>query len=588
MADTSTGIERAHALVGVDDAVRPPAFYRLPFSLAAIGLMLIALQAGKPVIGLGLLFVAMFTTASTTWRSFSSRRAPSLALRFQAERALRCGRYGEARTLYERSLALSVRDLAPAAPEVLLTYYSLATVHSMLDEHEKSDEYIDRMLDGLDHQVPTSWRAQVAWLLRRVAHQHSLAGEHARAIQRCELALELVGPAPGADDTTVRSLLDDVAWIHHQAGDYITAEHVFRDALAIHEQFRDIVLKGVARPESGTPLQSSPYRVPGPPIVTTTGGLDRAVAYSLVGLGWTLFERGQHQEARTCFDRAAIVANSASPSLPGYGPSATPARSGQALHVEILRGRAAMEMTQGNHGAAMELYTQARDLVSVGNAAAQDAALAIDLGWLARCEGHFAEAEAHYDVAAKALGKRHDGGATIACALHESLAELRRRQGRMRDAHREIARASVLAADYLGPEHPRIAAIEAISSRIHSARGDYAEAERCARQCMTVLRTAFGTEHPRFADAWLALAEMHAGRGHVAAAEQAFRRALELREHYFGPRYFELAEILDGMVVLLRGVGRDTEADGIACRADSLRRGPRAPARSTESRATTD
>lgn len=586
VTDTSTGIERSHALVRADDPARPPALYRLPFSLAAIGLMLIALQAGKPVIGLGLLFIAMFTTASTTWRSFAARRAPSLALRAQAERALRRGRYGEARALYERSLALSHRDLAPTAPEVLLTYYSLATVHSMLDEREKSDEYIERMLDGLDRRVPTSWRAQVAWLLRRVAHQHSLAGEHARALQRCELALELVGPAPGADDTTVRSLLDDMAWIHHQAGDYIAAEHVFREALALHEQFRDIVLKTASRPEQGAPPPSSPYRVPGPPMANTTGGLDRAVAYSLVGLGWTLFERGRYDEARTCFDRAAIVANAAAPSMHGLGPAATPSRSGPALHVEILRGRAAVEMTHGNYRAADELYAQARDLVSAGHVAAQDAALAIDLGWLARSEGRYADADAHYEAAAKSLGKRHDGGATIACALHESLGELRRRQGRLRDAHREIARASVLAADYLGAEHPRVAAIEAVASRIHSARGDYVEAERCARQCMAVLRATVGAEHPRFAEAWLAMAEMHAGRGQVGAAEQAFRRALELREQAFGSEHHELAEILDGLGALLRGAGRDGEAEAIARRADAVRSGGGVPTAS-EARAAT-
>ncbi|MBC8074250.1 MAG: hypothetical protein IAG13_38375, partial [Deltaproteobacteria bacterium] len=97
MAQAGTDVDGTQAMVRIDPVVRPPALYRIPFSLAAAGILLIAMQAGKPVIGLVLLFTVMFTTASVAWRSFSRRHAPALALRAQADRALRVGSYGEAR-----------------------------------------------------------------------------------------------------------------------------------------------------------------------------------------------------------------------------------------------------------------------------------------------------------------------------------------------------------------------------------------------------------------------------------------------------------------------------------------------------------
>jgi tetratricopeptide (TPR) repeat protein len=560
VAQASTNIDGTQAMVRIDP-VRPPALYRIPFSLAAAGILLIAMQAGKPVVGLVLLFTVMFTTASVAWRSFSRRHAPALALRAQADRALRGGSYGEARTLYERALSLVQRDLPTGSPEVLLNCYSLATVHSMLHDRTRADEYLQRLLRGLEERVPASWRGQLAWLLRRVAHQHSLAGDHARAIELCERALELVGPAPGADDTTVRSVVDDVAWIHHHAGQYATAEYMFREALSIHEQFRDAALEVAQRPVRGSSTAESPYRVPGPAALPTSGGLDRAVAYSLLGLGWTLFERARYPEARASFERARLVANLA-------GHVREPHARGASLHVEILRGRAAIEVALGHYDAARQLYEDARQVAEGSEGNTQRAALAIDLGWLARCAGRHDEADAAYAIAAAALSGGEPPGTpgvestgTIACALHESLAELRRRQGRTRDAAKEIQRASTLAEQCLGVEHPRVASIEAIASRIHTARSDWAEAERCARRCLTILRAGLGADHPRCAEGWVALGELHLARAQHGAAEHAFAEALRLRETAFGPAHPELAEVLDGMIAVLRASGRERDAE---------------------------
>ncbi|HWB79676.1 MAG TPA: tetratricopeptide repeat protein, partial [Nannocystaceae bacterium] len=555
VAQAGSNVEGTQSLVRVD-AARPPALYRIPFSLAAAGIVLIALQAGKPVIGLALLFTVMFTTASVAWRSFARRHAPALALRAQADKALRSGSYGEARSLYERALALVQRDLPTGSPEVLLNCYSLATVHSMLHDRVRADEYLQRLLRGLEDRVPASWRGQLAWLLRRVAHQHSLAGDHARAIDLCERALELVGPAPGADDTTVRSVVDDVAWIHHHAGQYATAEYMFREALAIHEQFRDAALEVAQRPVRGTSHADSPYRVPGPAVAPTTGGLDRAVAYSLLGLGWTLFERARYDEARACFERARLVANLAGRPTEGR-------TRGTSLHVEILRGRGAIEVALGHYDEARQLYDDARQLAEGSEGSTQRAALAIDLGWLARCAGHNEEADAAYTSAAAALSGGEESTGTIACALHESLAELRRRQGRLREAAKEIQRAASLAEQCLGPEHPRVASIEAIASRIHTARSDWAEAERCGRRCLAILRAGLGADHPRCAEGWVALGELHLARAQHGAAEHAFSEAMRLREAAFGPAHPELAEVFDGMIAVFRASGRDHDADAL-------------------------
>ena len=578
VAGVGTETDREQALVPVHAPSRAPALLRIPLTLTLLGLFLISVQAGKPILGFAVMLTALLSTATLAWKSLSRRYAPALLLRDQGDANLLQGRYVEARDLYERSLAIVQRELPPAAPEVLLNYYSLAAVNSMLHDHERADRYLYKLLDGLDHRVPAPWTGHVAWLLRRVAHHHCLAGRHGQAIDLCERAIELVGDAPGADDNTVRSLVDDLAWIHHHAGDYVTAERLFRDALALHEQFRDAAIDAARSPIRRPSGSESPYRVPGPIAAPTTGGLDRAVAYSLLGLGWTVYERGRYDEARAQFDRANMTVATLPPTFPielrrasDGSPSNGEPRSTSGLAVEILRGRAAVDMTLGDYDAAAGLYAEARARVEEDETLVQSAALAIDLGWLARCRERFDEAEASYRLAQQAVERRSEGMATIACALHEGLAELRRRQGRHRDAHRHIQRAMALAGECLGGEHPRVAAILAIASRIHTARSEFADAEQCARHCLQLLRASLGRNHPRLADGHVALGEVHLARGQYGAAEQAFAQAQELREAMLGAHHPELVEILDGTSAVLRATAREEEAVRAEARAQEIR-----------------
>lgn len=567
-AGSSVGVRRA--LVPVVVRPRPAALYRIPVTLMLLGLFMMALQAGQPLLGLAMLMTAATTTLGFAWRGAGRHDSAVLSLRDQGDARLVDGRYREARVLYERSLALAERQLPPAAPELLVNYYSLAAVNSMLHDHARAGRYLDELLRGLNDRVPAAWAGHVAWLMRRVAHHHSQQGRHAQAEQLCRRALDLVGDAPGADDNTVRSLLDDLAWVKHHAGAYADAEALFRESLAVHEQFRDVVLEQAQRPRRGPGQGRSPYREPGPATASTSGGLDRAVAYSLLGLGWTVYERGRHDEARLCFERARMIATrlAAAPTTPGPRGAST-----EGLWVEVLRGQAAVSVTLGEYEQARALYAEAERRSDGADEPVQRAALLVDMGWLARCRQRYDEAEALGRAALDELERAQENTAAIASALHESLAELRRRQGRHREGQRHAREAQELAARCLGADHPRMAGILAVAARLHAARSEPSEAERAARQSLALFDASLGADHPRMSDAWLALGEAQLARGRLGAAERSLGRALAVREQALGSEHPELAEILDAQVAVLRVSSRDDEAQPLLERAARLRAG---------------
>jgi len=563
-ASTSVGVRRS--LVPVVVRPRGVALYRIPVTLMLLGLFLMALQAGQPLLGLAMLLTAATTSLGCAWRGTMRRDSAVSTLRDQGDARLVDGRYTEARALYERSLALAERDLPPSAPELLVNYYSLAAVNSMLHDHERAGRYLDDLLSGLDDRVPAPWAGHVAWLMRRVAHHHSLQGRHARAERMCRQALELVGDAPGADDNTVRSLLDDLAWVEHHAGDYGSAEALFREALAVHEQFRDMVLEDAVRPRRGAGPGRSPYRQPGPATATTSGGLDRAVAYSLLGLGWTAYERGHYDEARHGFERADLIASR----LAASGPARS-SDEGDALEVEVRRGMAAVAVTRGEYASAATHYARAEQCSPRTGESIQRAALLVDRVWLARCQHQYAQAEELAELARAEIGRASEGASAIASALQESLADLRRRQGRAREGLRHAREAQAVASQCLGPEHPRMASILFVTARLLVARSEFTEAEHHVRRGLALLETTLGREHPRMAEGILALGEVQLARGQLGAAEASFDRALDRRERAFGPDHPELVEILEGRLAVMRATARDDEAEPWVARLEQLR-----------------
>lgn len=536
---------------------RAPALYRIPITLSLMGLFMIAVQAGQPLVGFASMMAVLATAAALSLRSMARRYAPATILRDQGDAKMANGRYREARAFYERALAIVQRELPLSSPEVLSGNYNLAVVSSLLGDHDQAATCLDGLLCGLAGRVPNAWSGRIAWLLRRIARHHSLHGRHDGAEEACRLAIDLVGDAPGADDCTVRSLLNDLAWAYQRAGDLEGAERTFREALSIHEQYRDLAATLAAPSGTGPGAQRSPYRAPSPKQNPTSGGLDRAVAHSLVGLGWTLFELGRLADADASFGRALMLASTSSGS------------EDASLRAESLRGQGTIAFESGRYADADRCYRRAADAPLAGDTP-QTIALLLDRAWLASTCGEDPRAEGLLVEAERRL-RTLPGHVSLLGALYTVWADLRRRQGNDKDAHKHSQRAVVLAEEALS-EHPRQASVLALAARVHVSRSELTAAERYGRRAMELLRgSGLPLTHPRFAEASLAMAELHAARGHWGAAEEAFRRALENRESRLGAEHPELDEILAGLAGVLGATGRAAEQAELEQRRDGLR-----------------
>ncbi len=397
-------------------------WHQTPVRITLLGLLAVSMQLGQPGLAFTFMVATLASVVATLWTRAPGAHHPVAVLRQQGDVALRGGQYVQAKLLYERALSAARRHYASDAYDVLINIYQLALTHSMLGEHDDAEHHMQALVVHTHGKVPQAWRGHLAWALRRAARHACTHGHHARARRLCELALGQVGEAPGADNLTVRSLLDDYAWVHHHAGNYPFAQTLFEQALALHDQLRDIANEAL-RPHANRATLT--YRTTPTGGCISTGGLDRAVAHSLLGLAWNTFEQGDFARARRSFARGCAVLEDGL-SVDGM--------TNHRLRVELLRGQGAIATTLGAYREAHLLYAEARTYLHAPNDVPH-VALQLDEGWLARCEGYLDDAERIYQGVHERLATLQTPSPILRAALLHNQADLCRRQGRADEGH---------------------------------------------------------------------------------------------------------------------------------------------------------
>lgn len=145
------------------------------------------------------------------------------------------GLYTEARTLYERALALRERALGPEHPDLTLSRNNLATIRFAMGDYADALALFERTLTvreaalGPEHPL-------VAESLNNMATVHHVMREYAGARALYERALAIQERALGPEHTNVADTLNNLASVHSTLGAYARARALHERALNIRER----------------------------------------------------------------------------------------------------------------------------------------------------------------------------------------------------------------------------------------------------------------------------------------------------------------------------------------------------------------
>ncbi|MBV9760328.1 MAG: tetratricopeptide repeat protein [Acidobacteriaceae bacterium] len=304
-------------------------------------------------------------------------------------------------------------------------------------------------------------------------------------------------------------VLNNLALSWARAGDFASAEPLFRRALAINR-----AALGEAHP---------------------------VVAKDLNNLGQLLEVKGDYSEAEPLLRQALAIDEKA------LGPD----------HPDVamnLNNLAILLRTKGDYAEAEPLFRRALAILekTLGPNHLNLAKTLNNFAQLLQLKGDYAGAELLYrralTIDETVLGPEHPDRA----AHLNNLASLLQAESDYAGAEALYRLALAINEKALGPDHPDTAADLNNLGFLLQTKGDYAAAEQLYRQALAIDEKALGPDHPDVARTLNNLAVLLHTEGDYAGAEPLYRRAVAIDEKALGPEHPDTRAIRADLEKLLQ------------------------------------
>ncbi len=480
------------------------------------------------------------------------------------------GRYEEAEPLFRRALVIEEKVLGPEHPEVAASLNNLAWLYDSQGRYEEADLLFRRAL-VIEEKVLGPEHPDVVKSLNNLAWLYDSQGRYAEAVSLYRRVLAIREKTLGSEHPDVVKSLNNLAVLYQDQGRYGEAEPLYRRLLTVREktlgpEHPDMVkslnnLAGLYKHQEHYAEAGPLYRRALEIREKALGPEHPDVVKSLNNLAGLYSAQGYYEKARPLYQRA----------LAKYEKSL----GSESLDVVTGLGNlAARHLNQGRY-AETEPYYQ-RALVQYQNDLGSEhpdiATILTNLAALYEGQGRYTEVGPLYRRALaiyeKALGSVHPD---VAMSLNK-LAELYVDQGRYEEAEPLYLRALAISEKALGSEHPDVAFSLCGLAGLYRVQGRYGEAERLYRRALEINEQAPDSEYPPMATSLSGLATLFSEQGRYAEAGSLYRRALEINEKALGYEHPDVAKILNKLAGLHGVQGRTRQALEQTRRATAIHR----------------
>ena len=102
-------------------------------------------------------------------------------------------------------------------------------------------------------------------------------------------------------------------------------------------------------------------------------------------------------------------------------------------------------------------------------------------------------------------------------------------------------------------------------------QGKYTEAEKLAKEALTMAKEKFGQDHPKVASCLDSLAMIYSTQGKYKETEPLYKEILRIQEKTLGQNHPDLVHVLENMVTLYQAVGNNEEVNKFTQRIERIR-----------------
>ncbi|QRO01309.1 tetratricopeptide repeat protein [Archangium violaceum] len=486
----------------------------------------------------------------------------------EAKQLYGAGKYAEATSRAEHSLALREAVLGGTHPEVAKSLHLLGAIYLARGEFARAEPLFQRSLEIREAALGKS-HPDVAASLNALGKLYSDRGLYARAEPLLQRALEIREAALGEKHDDVAMTLNNLANLYRAQGLYARAEPLYQRTLAIHEAVLGANHPLVAQSINNLAILyygQGLYSQAEPLFQRSLASLEAAlgkdhpdVAYVLNNLASVYHARGSYERAASLYERAIAIREAA---LGKDHP----------LVATAVGNLANVYRDQGLYEQAERLYTRViainevafgKDNPRVATTLGNLANVYIDQGQYERAEALFQRALSIWEVA---RGKEHPEIAPLVTGL----AIIYRRQGFYERAAPFYERARSIWEAVLGKDHPHVATALGNLAQLYNDQGQYARARPLYERALEIREAALGKNHPEVADALDSLANLYKEQGQYERARPLFERALAIHEAAFGKKHPASARVLNNLATFYDHSGAQERAEPLVRRALAL------------------
>ena len=403
----------------------------------------------------------------------------------QAGMALyKAGKYAEAESLLQRSLAIREKTLGKDDRDVARSLSNLAGVYQAQGRYAEAEPLFQRSL-AIREKAFCKDHSSVATTLNNLASLYKDQSKYEQAESMYKRSLAIREKALGEDHPDVANVLNNLAELYSTQGKYTEAEPFYQRSLTIWEK--------------------------------ELGEDDPIVAIGLNNLAWLYKHQGKYEQAEPLYLRSLAIDEKA---LGKDHPTVAVDLNNLA---SLYKDQAKYEQAESLHLRSLAIKEK-----SLGKDHPKVATSLNNLSDIYDTQGKYEQAEPYFlrslAIREKALGKDHPN---VASTLH-NLARFYYKQEKYAQAEPLLKRSLAIREKALGQNNPDVAtSLESLAS-IYKKQGKYAESEPLFLKGLAIDEKMLGQNHPGLTIGLNELAKLYIAMGDHSKADPLLQRSLRI------------------------------------------------------------
>ncbi|CAF1029056.1 unnamed protein product [Adineta steineri] len=426
------------------------------------------------------------------------------------------GKYQEALTLYEKSLAIYQKTFSPNDPELAKSYGNIGEVHRHMGNYPKALSSHEKAIEIRQQSLPPN-HPDLAASYNNIGNVHYNMGDYPKALSYYEKDLEIRQQSLPPNHPDLASSYNNIGMVYHKIGNYSKALSSHEKALEIYQQ-------------------SLPPNHP-----------SLAASYNNIGLVHQ--NMGNYPKALTSHEKALEMRQQSLP--PNHPDLASSYNNIGEVHRHM-----------GNYPKALSYYEKALEIQQQSLPPNHpDLAMSYNnIGAVHQNMGDYPKALSSHEKALEIRQQSLPPNHPDLAQSYNNIGNVYINMGNYPKALSSHEKALAIRHQSLSPNHPDLAASYNNIGAVYDDMDNYPKALSYYEKALEIQQQSLPPTHPDLAVSYNNIGNVYINMGNYPKALSSHEKALAIRHQSLPPNHPDLAQSYDNIGCMFENMGNYSKA----------------------------